>query len=294
MSTSSKVDVTNKIDMQHILDSTSILSDKLGADCLSDPKSSILSYLSECKDLIDNHYIVYAHILPDKSAYIGMTGVDIASRAGKNGHAYKENQANFYEAIESAGGWDNIKHYVLAQGCSYSEASNLEAFFIQLFENAGFMLYNLRSGKKGWTKTKKVKDKILNSKILGASTNLSESEYHQFATSNSNVVNYFEKQPKRKGRPCSESAKAKMREAMKKRTSDPKWKEWMSSIHKGKLPHNAKKIIAILPDSNTIEFNSIQECSNYFNISDYCINKCCNSNVKYNGIQLNFKEDLNG
>lgn len=68
-------------------------------------------------------YTVYAHTTPAHKIYIGVTKLEPKQRWEK-GEGYKK-QKNFYEDIKRYG-WDNMGHYIIAEGLSEEEAFNIE------------------------------------------------------------------------------------------------------------------------------------------------------------------------
>lgn len=74
------------------------------------------------------NWIVYEHIFPDGKSYIGITCKKPNYR-WENGFGYR-NQPKVWAAIQKYG-WDNVKHLILADGLSASEACTVEKLFIQ-------------------------------------------------------------------------------------------------------------------------------------------------------------------
>lgn len=68
-------------------------------------------------------YSVYKHTTPSGKVYIGITFQDPLKR-WKNGRGY-EGCTSFYRAIQKYG-WENIKHEIVAEGLSKSEACDME------------------------------------------------------------------------------------------------------------------------------------------------------------------------
>lgn len=74
-------------------------------------------------------YIVYRHVLPDDSVYIGVTNQSCDKR-WSNGLGYKQSDTKFFRKIVSVG-WSNIKHEILAKGLSKNEAISKEREMIK-------------------------------------------------------------------------------------------------------------------------------------------------------------------
>lgn len=78
-------------------------------------------------------YTVYKHTTPAGKVYIGLTNQRLAKRWGKDGAGYKA-QILFYRAITKYG-WENIKHEVIKEGLTRSEAAALEVELIALYDS---------------------------------------------------------------------------------------------------------------------------------------------------------------
>lgn len=77
-------------------------------------------------------YKVYKHTFPNGKTYIGITRLDVSDR-WRSGKGYK-NQKMMFSAIEKYG-WDNIKHDVLYEGLSKSEAESKEIELIAKYKS---------------------------------------------------------------------------------------------------------------------------------------------------------------
>lgn len=77
---------------------------------------------------MDNNYCVYRHTAPNGKVYIGITCRRPQARWGATGNKYKNNK-HFYNAIQKYG-WNNIKHEILFDGLSESQAEAYEKLFI--------------------------------------------------------------------------------------------------------------------------------------------------------------------
>ncbi len=98
------------------------------------------------------NWCVYMHTVPKELSgydwnkhYIGITGMTVQKRWGKNGHGYK-NSSYFYRAIQKYG-WDNIEHEILEDGLTLEEASNKEKYYIKKYKtDFNKYGYNIRTG----------------------------------------------------------------------------------------------------------------------------------------------------
>lgn len=77
-------------------------------------------------------YSVYIHICPNKKVYIGVTGLNVEKRWGKNGILYKGRP--LYEAVQKYG-WENIKHLVVYQTESKEDAERKEKELIREYRS---------------------------------------------------------------------------------------------------------------------------------------------------------------
>lgn len=91
---------------------------------------------------IENNYCVYIHIFPNNKVYVGLTKQEPYARWGHDGIGYKDQPV--YEAITEFS-WNNIKHLIIKERLSATEAQELEKELIQKYnsiENG----YNVSSG----------------------------------------------------------------------------------------------------------------------------------------------------
>ena len=72
-------------------------------------------------------YCVYKHTVPNGKVYIGITSVNPLER-WRNGRGYKDNKCFWKDIILY--GWLNIKHEILYDGLTESEARDIEARLI--------------------------------------------------------------------------------------------------------------------------------------------------------------------
>lgn len=87
---------------------------------------------------------VYKHTSPSGKVYIGITSKEPKIR-WNSGHGYRKCKA-FWNAIVKYG-WDNIKHEVLYEGLSKSDAEKLEKDLIAFYKSTDFKYgYNISTG----------------------------------------------------------------------------------------------------------------------------------------------------
>lgn len=77
-------------------------------------------------------YTVYMHIAPNGKKYIGITCQD-PSKRWHNGSGYRKNR-HFFAAINKFG-WENIRHEVLFEGLTETEAKEREIEMIAFFRS---------------------------------------------------------------------------------------------------------------------------------------------------------------
>lgn len=78
-------------------------------------------------------YCVYIHTAPNGKRYVGITSQSVSKR-WKNGNGYIENK-HFHNAIKKYG-WDAIKHEIVADSLTKSEACDLEQKLIAQYKTA--------------------------------------------------------------------------------------------------------------------------------------------------------------
>ena len=93
-------------------------------------------------------YIVYRHISPSGKVYIGITKHLNPKERWERGKAYKRH-GFFWNAVQKYG-WDNIKHEVLLEGVTKSEAVYAEKYLIRWYKIHGIS-YNITDGGDGVT-----------------------------------------------------------------------------------------------------------------------------------------------
>ena len=105
-----------------------------------------------------NNFLVYIHRLKsDGRVYVGQTNGSLKTRAGSNGHRYK-NCTKFWNVIQKYG-WDNFDHIIIKDNLSLDEANKLEAELIEKYDsiNNGF---NLVAGGRNHLWSEETKRKI--------------------------------------------------------------------------------------------------------------------------------------
>lgn len=91
---------------------------------------------------MENNYIVYQHVTPDKMYYFGTTQ-NVERRWEGNGSLYKG--TSLYPYIEKYG-WDNIQHIVLFENQTKENALNIEDSLIISGWEKGNCINKQRSG----------------------------------------------------------------------------------------------------------------------------------------------------
>lgn len=104
---------------------------------------------------MNNKYCIYRHIFPNNKCYIGITQQNPNIRWA-NGLGYKCNTL-MWKAINKYG-WKNIKHEILFDNLTESEANKKEIELIKLYNSTNPKYgYNIRSGGlvcSGWKHSK--------------------------------------------------------------------------------------------------------------------------------------------
>lgn len=91
-----------------------------------------------------SNYSVYRHTSPSGKVYIGITGVNPTKRWRK-GHGYIHGFCKIFSAAIKKYGWNNIKHEILLEGISESEAIYTEKYLIRWYKIHGIS-YNITDG----------------------------------------------------------------------------------------------------------------------------------------------------
>ena len=163
-------------------------------------------------------YKVYAHVFPNNKVYVGITKQSLEDR-WKNGKGYKrKNQPVIAKAIEKYE-WKNIKHILLFNNLTKTQAEDLEKHFITDLE--------LYKHENGYNST------------LGGETNSPNEETKAKIGKKCKEIwqskSYREKAVKNmKGKKRSVEAIENIRKAQLKRFQDKSQREHISAIQKGK------------------------------------------------------------
>lgn len=109
--------------------------------------------------MTNKKYTLYKHTTPSGKVYIGITRQDVEKRWG-GGHGYRYHPY-FWNAIQKYG-WGNIKHEILLDGLSESEACEKEKEYILKYQsNNSTFGYNLTTGgESGYTISSESIEKI--------------------------------------------------------------------------------------------------------------------------------------
>ena len=91
---------------------------------------------------MENNYVVYQHVTPDKMYYFGQTQ-NVERRWSRNGAEYKGTTLQPY--IEKFG-WENIQHIVLFRDQTRENALWIEDFLITTAQEDGVCINQQRSG----------------------------------------------------------------------------------------------------------------------------------------------------
>jgi len=90
-------------------------------------------------------YVVYLHTTPCGKRYVGITGQKEPRKRWDSGYGYRNNE-HFFRAIKKYG-WQNIRHEVLLDGLSETEAVELEKTYIAQYQSDNPQYgYNKTSG----------------------------------------------------------------------------------------------------------------------------------------------------
>lgn len=109
-----------------------------------------------------NNYKLYVHIAPNGKRYYGITKTSPKER-WKNGKGYNNNQY-FTRAIKKYG-WNNIKHIILFDSLTETEAKELEQYYIQWYNTADRKYgYNISLGGESNNHSEETKQKMSESK----------------------------------------------------------------------------------------------------------------------------------
>lgn len=98
-------------------------------------------------------YTLYALAVPDgriPRIYVGVTSQDPARR-WNGGEGYKHS-TRFYRAIKACGGWNNVSHFIIAEGLTQEEAYRLEREEIGRMRLTALGWNVAPGGKEPWNK----------------------------------------------------------------------------------------------------------------------------------------------
>lgn len=201
---------------------------------------------------MNDNYTVYMHIFPNGKRYVGITCQKVERRWRKgNAYAWNKHMSN---AIQKYG-WDKIRHIIMFQGLSQSEAEVIEIQLIadmQLTDPENG--YNYAIGGTHPRHTEETKKKI-GAKSLGR---IHTEEFKKWISQrNSGANNYMY------GKHHSEETKRKISEA----------KKGTPGINKGKFgsAHTAAKTVIASNGEKTLVFGSIVEASAELKVCKSCI-----------------------
>lgn len=113
----------------------------------------------DTKDL-NRNFLIYKHTAPNGKSYIGQTN-DYAARCYK--HQLTDGCPAFYSAIKKYG-WENIKHEILIDGLTISEANKFEELMISKFNTITPNGYNIKNGGDNFSNAEETKIKL--SKVI--------------------------------------------------------------------------------------------------------------------------------
>lgn len=95
---------------------------------------------------MEKQYIVYRHVFPNGKSYIGITSQYPFWRRWRGGSGYHD-QPKMHHAIQKYG-WENVRHEVLAEALTLSDANQVEQEMIAKF-NSVENGYNISAGGGG-------------------------------------------------------------------------------------------------------------------------------------------------
>ena len=118
-------------------------------------------FIGNYKAVAMEKYIVYKHTTPGGKVYIGQTKKDIHER-WKDGKGYTcHHHGWFWKAIEKYG-WNNIRHEILCDDLSKTDADYYEKYFIAIYQSTDKRYgYNCQSGgSSGYEYTEESRKRI--------------------------------------------------------------------------------------------------------------------------------------
>lgn len=105
----------------------------------------------------NNTWAVYTHTSPSGKVYVGISK-DLKNRWACSGAKYCSYESVFKYAIIKYG-WDNLKHTVLLEGITKSEAIYAEKYLIRWYKIHG-LSYNITDGGEGMAGIKRTEEEI--------------------------------------------------------------------------------------------------------------------------------------
>ena len=241
-----------------------------------------------------NHWIIYMYTFPSGKRYIGKTKRTLSERQGCNFNGY-DSCTVLWKAIQKYG-VENIQQEILFENNMTDEyASRLEQICILLFKtncnkfSTPKFGYNLTDGGEGLTGWHPDEERL---EVL-------RTQMREFAEKRKGMHPTGETRRKQ-----SEAKKGKpghpMPEHLRKKLSLANNKETMSEetrIRRAKVYEERKKpVVAIQRDTKEkIVFNSVEETSNFFNVSISTVTRWCrkirNPSVNYDFDYLSTNND---
>lgn len=225
----------------------------------------------------DKCYTVYKHIFPNGKVYIGITRLNPKNR-WLNGKGYKD--INLVGKAIRKYGWENIKHEILYENLTKSEAEEKEIELISFYKsnnkNYGYNIQNGGNGKGKLSETEKerLRKSALGNKIwLGKHhTEDTKQKLREIHTGKKMSKESIEKRvQKMLGRKLSESHRLALLMA---NLGKPCSKEKAEKIS---LSHKDKKPVAMFDlNKNLIKtFYSTRKASKETGVDISSISRCC-------------------
>lgn len=226
---------------------------------------------------MERNYKLYLHTTLSGKRYYGITCQE-PNKRWKNGHGYKTNQY-FTRAIEKYG-WDNIKHEILFDDLTESEAKELEQYYIQWYNTANRDYgYNISLGGEGGNASEETKKKMSeNNARYWEGKRLSEITRKKISEAKKGEKNH------NYGKHFSEEHKRKISEAQKGRQFSEEHKQKLSEAKKGKnTGKNNPKAKSVICLTTKRIFFAAKEAERYYNTNQANITKCCQGKRKSAG-----------
>ena len=218
----------------------------------------------------EKKFTIYLHRCPNGKCYVGMTS-QTTNQRWRNGQGYKK-QSDFYNAI-TLYGWENIEHIIIEEGLSMQDACDSEKYNIKKYNCIFPNGYNIAiGGDVPW--------------------NIGYGDY----ISGDKHPNYGKKLSKEWGDNISKGKKIAFINNPETKPIGIKngmygKKHSKEFIEKYCFSHNLKKVYAHRDD---IWFNSIKECSKYYNINYTYLVGMLQEKQKMNEFVYDLKLYING